>query len=803
MRWKSVVVCVALLGAVCGRSAPGATPAEVEQSLAKAKAYVYSQYSAATGNWEKSPKRDPTKNDQDTSGGQWGGLTALSVFALLASGENPQEPRLARAIEFLKKADITGTYVLGIRCQIWLQLPPSPEVKTLANRDMRALLGLMKSQEFARGFYDYNAEGGPRTYSLSRSQYAVLGMWAVSQAGVEVPNAYWAEVEKAWIRAQRKDGGWAYYAHRDDPPVTAGITAAGVATLFIVQDQLYASRGQDCKNPTEIPAIEKGIDWMAKNFDKIANETPYPRDFPYATLYAVERVGVAGGLKYIGKHDWYAEGADYLVKRQKSSGTWTGFPGGVPNACFAIVFLSRGRAPVIINKLDWVADDKSAAGNWNRRPRDIANVARWVGRSSERDFNWQIMALDAPMRDWHDAPIMYLAGSDPMQISPEHQDKLRRYTEEGGLILVNADCSRGGFIGSARKLAGALFPAYELRELPADHPIYTTLYPRSKWKNKPSVLGVSNGVRELMLLIPQADPAKTWQLDVIRGREDQWQLAADIVYYAADQWGLRTKGDTHIVLDDPKAKTAASLKLARLKYKGNWDPEPGGWRRLRNILRGQDKLDLDVQPVELGAGTLEGVKIAHLTGTGKVKLDDAAKAQLKKFIVGGGTLLVDAAGGAEGFATSIEPQLTGLAPGGLLETLPPGHPLFGGPNGPKIVYRAFAQKELTGKTNAPRLKAVLVGGEPAIIFSREDLSAGLVGTPVGGILGYEPETATQIVRRVVLAAAGVKPPESEKPVEKTSKSKTATKPGSSKSGASKSDSSKSGSPATTEGDGLE
>jgi hypothetical protein len=267
-------------------------------------------------------------------------------------------------------------------------------------------------------------------------------------------------------------------------------------------------------------------------------------------------------------------------------------------------------------------------------------------------------------------------------------------------------------------------------------------------------------VRELMLLIPAGDPGKSWQIGVTRGREEQWQLAANIVYYAADQRALRVKGETHLVADDPTVKTNASVKLARLKYKGNWDPEPGGWRRMRNILRNEDKLDADVETVELGSGSLDGFKFAHLTGTTKFKPDDAAKAQLKKFIAAGGTLLVDAAGGSEAFATAMEPELESLGTGAKLETLPPDHSLFGGGAGErmKIAYRAFAQKTLTGKANVPHVKAVRVGDRVGVLFSREDLTAGLLGTSVGGIVGYTPATATELVRRMVLKAAGVNAP---------------------------------------------
>lgn len=742
---------------------PFARAASVDQvdiALDKAKKYLYSKQ-GKDGTWERDAKRRLQGKEpdwrwgQDVTGGQWGGQTALAVFALLVAGENAQDARLAPAIEFLTRSDIVGTYAIGMRCQVMSLLPATPERKAIMRKDQQKLLGLMQTKGKARGFYNYTSEGS--SYSLSRSQYAVLGMWSLAQAGLDIPSTYWTEVEKAWVGAQEADGGWRYQPGKDNPPVTAGITAVGVATMFILQDQLYGNRGIDCSNPVEMTPIQKGIDWMTKNFDQqVASQARYSRDFPNATLYAVERVGVASGLKYFGKHDWYEKGAEYLVKKQDKNGAWK--EGGFTDhadTCFAMVFLSRGRAPVVINKLDWVADSKSAAGAWNRRPRDIANVTRWIGRVSERDLNWQIMNLEAPLRDWHDAPILYLSGSDPLKIDKPYTKKIQQYVEEGGLVLIHADCGRGGFVGSARKLASEMFPQYEFRELSTEHPIYNTLFPRTKWKTRPSVLGLSNGVRELVLMIPSADPGKNWQIGVVKGREESFELAADIVFYATDQKDLKYKGDTHIVTADPNIKPAAAISVARLRYKGNWDPEPGGWRRMSAILHNADKLDLKVQAVDLGTGTLDGVKVAHLTGTTKFKLDDAAVAQLKKFIAAGGTLIVDAAGGSEAFASSVEPMLQTLGTGAKLETLPPDHSLFGGKEGMKIAYRPFAQKYLTGKANVPHLKAVRVGDRPAILFSREDLSAGMVGNKVGGIIGYRPATATQLMRRIVLRAAGI------------------------------------------------
>jgi hypothetical protein len=704
------------------------TPANVQDAIEAAKKYIYSQQK--DGTWEKVPKRDTTVDDKDPSskivGSQWGGQTALAVLALLAAGDVPQSDQLVKPIDFLLKADLIGTYAIGCRMQVLMFLPETPETKAVMRRDVERLIRMMRKKGAGKGFFGYEEKG--TSYSLSRSQYAVLGMWAAEQSGQEIPPSFWQECEKAWTAAQQKDGGWQYILGGKYPE-TAGITAVGIASMFIIQDQLYGNRGTDCSKSVELPAIEKGIDWLIKHYDHVSPATKTEREYPCPNLYAIERVGVAGGLKYFGKIDWYKQGAAFLLNKQKKDGSFGGGLTLLSDTCFATLFLSRG----------------------------IANVTRWIGRSTERDFNWQIVNLEAPIADWHDAPILYLAGSDPIKLGKEHAAKIKQYIEEGGMVLAHADCGKGPFASSVRNLASSLFPSYEFRELPENHPIYTSIYPRSKWKNKPSVLGLSNGVRELMVLIPQADPGKSWQIGVIRGREEQWQLAADIVFYASDQRSMRVKGDTRLVAEDKNVKPTASIKVARLRYNGNWDPEPGGWQRVRNMLWALDKLDAEVEPVDLGSGSLAGYKIAHITGTTKFKPDAAAKAQLKKFIADGGTLLVDAAGGSSAFAEAMEGEMESLGTGAKLDTLPPDHSLYGGKDAIKVSYRAFGQAQLQGKLNAPHLKAVRVGDRPAILFSREDLSAGMLGTGVGGIIGYSPASATDLVRRIVLRAAAKEP----------------------------------------------
>src|SRR5205823_3282983 len=90
----------------------------------------------------------------------------------------------------------------------------------------------------------------------------------------------------------------------------------------------------------------------------------------FYNLYGIERAGRLSGQRFIGQHDWYREGCKYLVKCQREDGSWSeaGFHDQFPvvSTSFALLFLSKGRTPVLISKLvhgpgeDWNNDRNDA-----------------------------------------------------------------------------------------------------------------------------------------------------------------------------------------------------------------------------------------------------------------------------------------------------------------------------------------------------------------------------------------------------------------------------------------------------------
>ena len=318
----------------------------------------------------------------------------------------------------------------------------------------------------------------------------------------------------------------------------ASMTLAGTATLFLSQDTLLHEQKWDpCKGGIEDPNINAGMLWIDRHIEPMV-KCESSSVLPLYTLYGVERVGVASGHKYFGAVDWYQRGADYLIHHQGADGGW----GDSVGTSFALLFLVRGRAPVMFSKLEWagkISRDKKDVIPWNERPRDVANLAKWTGRRLETFLNWQVVSLTAPLEDLLDSPVVYVGGSQELSFKPEEIQKLRQYVEQGGMILGNADCGKQIFATSFKKLGSQLFPKYEFRPLPQDHPIFTNeQYPAQKWKEQPRLLGLSNGVRELMLLVPEADLSRAWQVESAMHRE-RLELGADIFFYAGDEKNLR------------------------------------------------------------------------------------------------------------------------------------------------------------------------------------------------------------------------------------------------------------------------
>jgi hypothetical protein len=716
---------------------PRLTDAEVDEAISEAVTWLKAQRHEF-GHWERG-----TAKPDDL---HYAGSTALALLALLYAEEEPRTQFMQDSLFWLKGQEPNGTYVYGTRAHL-LALLAGKSYRELLERDLDWLLNAPYPPTSEHpGCYDYKAIPPDATsgrWDHSVSQFGVLGVWMATDAGLRVPDEYWERVGQHWIDYQNVDGGWGYQVEQES---TGSMTAAGVATLYVVLDQRYAANPR--AGGALLPAIERGM----RRLSMLFSEDQITGQWRYYYLYSVERVGRASGHKYLDRTDWFQIGGRWVLEQQREDGSWRGtgeWMNDVRNTCFALMFLCHGRAPLLFNKLEHGPD-------WDTRLRDVAGLTRYAGHTFERLLNWQIVTLEGPVTDLFEAPVLYLYGAEKWPFTDTQVNKIREYAERGGLIFAVVGQDGDAFRKSMTQLARDAFPDHPLRPVTADHPLVNgdVQFPLD---SPPPMVEVHNGVRTLMLLC-QRDVARSWNLYDVRGPElKDFHLGANVYLYATDKSTIESRLRT---LDIPKREVEIKrkIRIARVRHGGDWNVEPYGWTRLAHYMNNETGTRLlTTTGVPLDGDLLEDFEVAYLAGTQSFELTDDEMRGLRRFLSGGGTLLVDAAGGSREFLRAFERQLPRIRPG-RTRVLTADSPIITGAGIPDAANLAGVKfrRATPGSIRAqgiPHLRAVPARSRLAVIYSPLDLSAGLLGSEVYGVSGYDPESALKIMRNLLLYAA--------------------------------------------------
>ena len=211
-------------------------------------------------------------------------------------------------------------------------------------------------------------------------------------------------IRDSYTRSQNSDGGWGY---RHGARSTGSMTAAGVASLYILGSSLYA-RPRVCGQYSYDRRIAAGLQWLAEHFS-VEQNPGGGHHFYY--LYALERAGMLSGLKYFGRHNWYREGAEYLLRAQRPAGYWGN---GEVDTAFALLFLAKGKVPVLINKLKW-------RGDWNNDRHDAEHLCEFVSEQFGQRVGWQVVTLADGMEALRQAPILYFNGHGALNFTEEEK----------------------------------------------------------------------------------------------------------------------------------------------------------------------------------------------------------------------------------------------------------------------------------------------------------------------------------------------------------------------------------------------
>ncbi len=751
--WRQGLV-VLLVAAVLTRGQAtaqgGVTSEEVEQSIRNGIKYL-KERQRADGSWPGEIQTAPT------------GVTSLTALALLTAGEKSDSPTIQRTLTLLRRLgphQLNSTYAIGLQTMVFAAADPEADrARLVANVDWleQAQHKDPRHESWAGnwGYTDQHAQPGDN----SNTQYALLGLNAASEAGIPVRPEVWGLSRAYFEYYQNRDGGWGYTPRHKQS--TASMSCAGIASLIICGSRRFQSlehlQGESirqCGEGALDPFLNRGIDWLANHFD-VHQNVGHGQQWKIYYLYGLERAGRLSGVRFFGQNDWYRLGAEELVRSQnKLSGFWTG--GGetdIVATSLALLFLAKGRAPVLINKLSHLP-----RGDWNKDADDVRNLVGVVSREWKHLLTWQ--AVDpstATIQDMLQAPIAYFNGHDAPAFSARARQNLREFIEQGGFIFAEACCGSAEFDQGFKRLVKEIFPEdeYRLRPLSPEHPVW-----RAKHLLSPEIhplWGIEHGCRTVLIYSPQ-DLSCYWN-QVERsptnpGVIKAFRVGENVIDFAtgrempADKLAIR---EVHTSL--AVAPQRGALRIAKLKHAGEWNIAPQAIPNLMEILRRPPlSFNVVITQKDLYARdpNLIYYPLVYVHGRSALQLDnDDVQALRRHLDPGGGTLFADAACGSAAFDASFRK---------LVAELLPDHPLVPIPHADDLCSDrvGFDLKDVEYTKAAaiprgfPQLEGVKLNDHWAIIYSRFDIGCALERHTGLDCKGYTHMSAASIAANIVI-----------------------------------------------------
>lgn len=320
------------------------------------------------------------------------GENGLATLAIVKANVPTNSPAITGGVQRIVEKCKTGEYV-----------PPTNhiyeagvDINVLADVDSQQYLPQIQmiadyllAQQLPNGGWDYPT-GRQGHGDTSVTQYALLGLWAASRAGVEIPPTAWDQALAWHIASQNQDGGFPYVPGTQDGYDHGGsslnLTLACLGSMLIAARHNYPGRADSLaqlldlkedraaarqqnrfgvleavdlsKTPEAIAAsagparptaditrvkqaVQRAYGWC------VPRAGPTSAFYPHYYYYTLERAGSLADVKQFGRFDWYETCADDLLSKQKPDGSWTITTHAYQDVSFVVLFLSRSTGKLL------------------------------------------------------------------------------------------------------------------------------------------------------------------------------------------------------------------------------------------------------------------------------------------------------------------------------------------------------------------------------------------------------------------------------------------------------------------------
>ncbi len=725
-------------------------------------------------------------SEQNSNSGSWddiaqypGGVTGLCTLALLNSGVPPNDPHIQKALRLLRSIKPTKTYSVALQTMALCAAEPHRDL-LLIKKNVRWL----EETQLPPGDWSYPGAGGDN----SNSQFAVLALHEAERVGVKVSSETWQRAAKYWREGQNPDGSWGYKTQWGSglgSMTCAGISALVISSGHASKPSAEISNGlvHCCRPHEEDRSLENALAWLGRNFSVRRNPGQVRTNrqvWHYYYLYGLERVGRLTARRLIGEHDWYREGAEFLIQQQDQfSHHWIGLGHSEDNphisTALALLFLSKGRRPVLMGKLT-----HGPGEDWNNHQSDVANLTARTEKLWGIDLTWQIINPKlASVDDMLQVPVLFLSGSRSPDLAGQEK-KMRDYLDRGGFLFAEACCVDGNqFEKGFRKFLDRVFPEkeYKLRPAGPEHPIWRVeelVRPESPYITR--LWTVEYGCRTCVVF-SEIDLSCYWELygqgrarglpETVKGRlADANAVGVNVLAYATNR---EPKGkETAFVGASNLAELNATgsrgtIQIAKLQHGGGCNDAPGA---LVNLLRTAAQGDLQLRisttefPIRADDKNLFRFHLAFMHGRHDFRFTPNERETLKRYLKNGGTLFADSICASKEFATAFRRELQAVLPGTALQRIPAADPLFSGSAGKFDLSKVSRRDPVEQQDNEPlrtrvrkvepELEGIALDGRWAVIFSPYDISCALEQHESLECRGYTREDAARLGLNVLM-----------------------------------------------------
>jgi hypothetical protein len=662
--------------------------------------------------------------------------------------------------------------------------------ESVINKDIKFLI---EAQGNRGGWSDVGPDARePSTAGMTPSHALtfppMMALREARYAGAQVEKRAWKQALAYWTEAQAYDGGFRDKLDRFGglgQATTSAFTAMGAAALLMSVDMAASVDARSCdaflSHRQQLRGIDRALKWLDENYKEQFKDLGSPNQRPNSLLegLSLRMLGAASGRAFFHDKDHFIESAKEIFEGYDPGSGLFGAQGeeapSVARSANALWFIASGAAPTICQRIligatpsveetDETDDGKegdaednaskstkaSTPPQWREYSADVSHLVQFLSRERNKKFNWRRTTIERDVRELVEVPLLFVNVVGPVNWKPEQWAKLRDYVYAGGSIVVNVgegqEAQRGAVVSALKEL----FPAYELRDLPSDDPLFSL---ETKIDSPLAVKALGNGIRNFVFL-PAQSWSCAWHLYQGAGKEPSLAFMNNLVTYATDSSPPRSS----FVASSYAVGAASTQEMTALHAEagGKLPAYPNLIETMDRLLESNYRLSVKQAP------DVARADLFWVSFTGGNQPSEAVKAQMLEAIRDKKFLMVDVVTGNPEWNKNVQQVIRSLGSGISLESLRRADPIYTGQipgtTGFDVVEAAF-RKSLQTKwstTGRADLYSIQKDGVQVGIFSAHDLASGIGCHLFPDCRGVSPEDARKLTMNAFLAAHGQK-----------------------------------------------